>query len=1066
MATIDQGVFKAMEWRCIGPHRGGRSVAAVGDPDDPMTFYFGACNGGVWKTDDGGTYWENISDGFFKTSAVGAIAVADSDPNVIYAGMGEACIRNDVSSGDGVYKSTDKGKTWQHVGLADSRHIARVRIHPKDPDLVYVAALGHAWAPNEERGVLRSRDGGNNWERVLFVSDKAGAIDLSIDANNPRILYAATWEVYRNPWTISSGGPESRLYKSTDGGDTWTALTDNPGFPKGLKGRIGVAVSPARSDRVWAIVEAEEGGLYRSDDGGDSWELVNNTDGRGRPWYHTHVFAHPQDPETVWTMDSFFYMSTDGGRTFGQMPLPHGDHHDLWIDPRNPSRMIEANDGGATITFNGGGSWSTIYNQPTACFYHLAVDNQYPYRVYGTQQDNTAISVPSKSDKSAIPLSDCYMTGTSESGHIAVRPDNPNIVYSGAIGSSAGGGGNLLRSDHALGDHIEIITVWPEESWGWAPKDEKYRFHWTYPIVISPHDSDVLYCTGNLVFRSTNEGKSWESISPDLTRNDASKLEISGGPVTVQGVSGAETYCTIFAFTESPHEQGVFWAGSDDGLIHISRDGGENWENVTPPDVPEWTTVAFIEVSHHDAATAYVAAYRYKLDDYNPYLYKTRDYGRTWQKITSGIGAEDFTRVIREDPVRQGLLYAGTEFGLYVSFDDGESWQLLQLNLPVVPLYDLAVKGDELVACTHGRSFWILDDVTPLRQANEQMAQSPAYLFKPKNTHQDVDPPVFAPPPGVPGKRNYQTDAGGGTAFYIRRRADGSSYRSHIDAGDNPTRGVIVSYFLKEEPEGEVTLTFADASGQEIRSFTSAKGEQAPSTDESQQKAMEQYVPVERGMNKFIWDMRYTAPKALPRDATMGGFRGPDQGPEAPPGTYQVWLTVSGQIYNQSFEILKDPRISASQEELEDRFNTLMQIRDKLSETNDAILRVRSIYQQVEEWEKRGEGRSDAIAEAAQTLRGKLSPIEAELIQTRIKTKADFMRYPSQLNAKLRAVSSVVTSSTGTPTEQSVDAFGEFSGRVDVHLERLQEVIDKDLEEFGNLVLELEVPSIIPMSSA
>ena len=1063
MATIDQSVFRAMEWRCIGPHRGGRTVAAAGDPDDPMTFYFGACNGGVWKTDDGGAYWENISDGFFETSAVGAIAVADSDPNVIYAGMGEACIRNDVSSGDGVYKSTDKGKTWRHVGLSDSRHIARVRIHPSNPDLVYVAALGHAWAPNEERGVFRSSDGGESWESVLFVSDKAGAIDLSIDPTNPRILYAAIWEVFRNPWTISSGGPDSGLYKSTDGGDTWTELSDNPGFPKGLKGRIGVAVSPAKPDRIWAIVEAGEGGLYRSDDGGDSWELVNDTDGRGRPWYHTHVFAHPQDPETVWVMDSFFYVSTDGGRTFGQTPMPHGDHHDLWIDPRNPRRMIEANDGGATVTFNGGVSWSSIYNQPTACFYHLAVDNQYPYRVYGTQQDSSAISVPSKSDDSAIPLSACYMTGTSESGHIAVRPDNANVVYSGAIGSSAGGGGNLLRSDHAIGDHIEIITVWPEESWGWAPKDQKYRFHWTYPILISPHDPDVLYCTGNLVFRSTNEGKSWESISPDLTRNDPTKLEISGGPVTVQGVSGAETYCTIFAFTESPHERGVFWAGSDDGLIHISRDGGASWEDVTPPDLPEWTTVAFIEVSHHDPATAYVAAYRYKLDDYSPYLYKTGDYGNTWREITGGIGPEDFTRVIREDPVRPGLLYAGTEFGLYVSFDDGEAWQKLQFNLPVAPLYDLAVKGDELVACTHGRSFWILDDVTPLRQANERIAESSAHLFRPKDTHQDVEPPLFAPLPPISGAKNYQVDAHGGTAFYARHRADGSQYRSHVDAGDNPPRGVSVFYYLREEPEGEVTLTFADASGREIASYTS--GEE-PSDDRRSGPGAGtgQRVPVAQGMNRFVWDMRYPGPKKLDNDPSLNVFYASDQGPEAPPGAYQVWLAVGDQVHDQSFEILKDPRVSVSQDELEDRFNTLIEIRDSLSEANDGILRIRSIYTQMEEWEKRAEGRTEAVAEAAGNLREKLTAIETELIQTRIKSRADFMRYPSRLNAKLRAVSSVVTSAIGTPTEQSVEAYGEFSGRVDAHLERLREVIDSDVDEFGDLVSELDLPPIVPES--
>jgi photosystem II stability/assembly factor-like uncharacterized protein len=1056
--ALDSALLQPLEWRCIGPHRGGRVVAVAGDPANPMTFYFGACNGGVWKTTDGGTYWENVSDGFFKTAAVGAIAVAASDPNVLYAGMGEACIRNDVSSGDGVYKSTDGGKTWQHMGLADSRHIGRVRVHPKDPDVVYVAALGHAWAPNEERGVFRSRDGGQIWEKVLYRSNKAGAVDLSMDPNNPRILYAAMWEAYRLPWSISSGGPDSSLYKSTDGGNTWTELTNHPGMPQGLKGRIGVAVSPAQPERVWAMVEAEQGGLYRSDDGGATWELVNDTDGRGRPWYHTHVFADPQNPETVWVMDGDLFKSVDGGRTFREVPAPHGDHHDLWIDPGNPQRMINGNDGGATVTFNGGRSWSTIYNQPTACFYHLAVDNQYPYRVCGTQQDNSAISVPSRSTKGYIPLSDCYMTGTSESGHIAVRPDNPNIVYSGAIGSSPGGGGNLLRSDHASGDSFEIITVWPEETWGWAPSDEKYRFHWTYPIVISPHNPNVLYVTGNLVFRSTNEGRSWEAISPDLTRNDPTRLEISGGPITVQGVSGAETYCTIFAFVESPHERGVFWAGSDDGLIHLSRDGGQTWENVTPPDLPEWATVALIEVSPHDPATSYVAAYRYKLDDYRPYLYKTNDYGKTWRTIASGIPEDDFTRVIREDPMRRGLLYAGTETGLYISFDDGVSWQRFRSNLPVVPIYDLAIKNDDLVVATHGRSFWILDDITPLRQLTPDVSEAPTHLFKPGRTYQDVTSLTFAVR-AVPGVKNYQTGAGGGVAFYEKRRPDGSTYRSYQDAGDNPTRGVLVSYLLKEQPQGEVTLTFLDASGQEIRSFTRKKeGEET-----KREGVPKQQVPVEPGMNRFIWDMRYPAPTQLEDDPTIGAFRGPDQGPEAPPGPYQVRLTVNGQAYTETFEIAKDPRVAATREDLDERFALLIQIRDKLSETNEALLRLRSIRQQVEEWGKRADDRK-AVAEAAQGLKEKLSAVEEELIQTRAKTRSDFLRYPAKLNAKIRALASVPASVLGTPTQQSYDVFQDLSARLNVQVKQLEGLIATEVAAFNEIVRQAGVPAVGPIA--
>ena len=532
-SKIDASVLNTLEWRCIGPHRGGRVVAVVGDPIDPMVFYFGACAGGVWKTTDGGTYWENVSDGFFNTAAVGAIAVAESDSNVIYAGTGESCIRGNVSHGDGVYRSTDGGKTWAHLGLEDTRHIGRIRVHPQNADTVYVAALGHAFGPNRQRGVFRSYDGGKSWDRVLFRSENAGAIDLSMDPNNPRILYAAIWEARRTPWSLTSGGPDSSLYKSTDGGDTWTELTHSPGMPQGIKGRIGVAVSPARPDRVWALIEAEDGALLRSDDGGATWERVSEDRAlMQRPWYYHHVFANPQDPETVWVLNFKVWKSDDGGRNFTDMPMPHGDHHDLWIDPRNPQRMIEGNDGGACVSFNGGATWSTIYNQPTAQFYHLTTDTRFPYRVYGTQQDNTAITVPSRSYKGAIVWKDSYEVGSSESGHIAVRPDNPNVVYSGAIGSAPGGGGVLLRYDHGT-DQVRIITVWPELYYGgWGAKDLKHRFQWTYPIVISPHDPNVLYVAGNRVFRSTNEGTSWEAISPDLTRNDVTKQEASGGPIT------------------------------------------------------------------------------------------------------------------------------------------------------------------------------------------------------------------------------------------------------------------------------------------------------------------------------------------------------------------------------------------------------------------------------------------------------------------------------------------------------------------------------------------------------
>ncbi len=615
---VNPALLASLEWRSIGPYRGGRSVAVAGDPTNPLVFYFGSTGGGVWKTTDGGVYWENISDGFFKRASVGAIAVAPSDPNVIYVGMGESTIRGNVSHGDGVYKSTDGGKTWTHLGLADTRQIGKVRIHPQSPDLVYVAALGHAHGPNNERGIYRSHDGGKTWEQILFRSEDVGAHDLAMDPHNPRILYAAFWRARRVPYALQSGGEGCGLFKSSDGGDTWTEITRKPGLPTGPVGKIGVTVSGARADRVWAIIEAEDGAVFRSDDGGETWQrLCEERELRKRPWYYQHIHADPQDLETVWVLNVRCYKSIDGGRTFARVAVQHGDTHDLWIDPHNPQRMILGDDGGAAVTLNGGESWSSLYNQPTCEFYHVTTDNQVPYRVYGAQQDNSTITVPSRSRLSAITQADYYEIGGGESGYIAVRPDDPNIVYAGNYL------GYLTRYDHRTGQAREI-TVWPEYGSGWAAKDVKYRFQWTFPILLSPHDPNVLYATGNHAFRSTDEGSSWEEISPDLTRNDKSTMELSGGPITKDSV-GTEFYGTIFAFVESPLVRGLLWAGSDDGLIHISRDNGETWENVTPKELPEWALISIIEPSPHDAATAYVAATRYKLDLQDAKLWQDLD---------------------------------------------------------------------------------------------------------------------------------------------------------------------------------------------------------------------------------------------------------------------------------------------------------------------------------------------------------------------------------------------------------------------------------------------------------
>lgn len=1042
--------LSSFEWRSIGPHRGGRVVAVAGDPSDSQVFYFGACGGGVWKTYDGGIYWENVSDKFFKTASVGAIAVSESDPNVVYAGMGESCIRGNVSYGDGVYKSMDRGKTWVNIGLKDTRHIARIRIHPQDPNLVYIAALGHAFGANAERGVFRSKDGGSSWERILYHNDKTGAIDLSMDPNNPRTMYASLWETLRTPWTFTSGGPHSGIFKSTNGGDSWSEITNNPGLPKGLKGRIGVAVSPAQTDRVWAIVEAKTGGLFRSDDGGHNWEMVSGDPNLvQRPWYYSHVFADPINRENVYVLNLKAWKSTDGGYTFRQLTTPHGDNHDLWIDPTTPGRMIEGNDGGACISFNGGNSWSTIYNQPTSQFYHLTTDNQFPYRVYATQQDNTAISSPSRSTKGAITWSDCYTVGSSESGHIAVRPDNSNIVYSGAIGSSPGGGDSLLRYDHRT-NQSRIISVWPEIAWGSGVKDHKYRFQWTYPILISHHDPNILYVAANMIFRSKDEGSNWEAISPDLTRGDVSKMEASGGPITIDATS-VEHYGTIFSLAQSFHKADVFWAGSDDGLVHISMDGGSNWDNVTPKDMPEWTRIDMIEPSRHDHAKAYMAATRYKMDDPRPFLYVTTDYGETWKKITEGIPNDDFTRVIREDSTRPGLLYAGTETGVYISFNDGKNWVSLQLNLPAVPISDMVVKDNDLVIATNGRSFWILDDLTVLRQFDEEIMDNPTHLFQPVDTYR-IPPPVTAGKETGPGK-NYDLGLGIAATYYETQTSTGETIRTLLDSGTNPPNGVIITYHIKKRAETEARLTFVDSSGQTIKSFSSKSTENKHYSDK--------LIQTEPGMNRFVWNMHYPDPnKVNGTDIAQNSL----QGPLAPPGHYQVNLSIGKESQTQTFRLLKDPRVIASQKDLKTQFDLLVRITDKVTETHNAINRLRNVRKQMDEWisKARSSLSINQLSQSAESVNAKLSSIEEELIQTKERGKElDRIALPSKLNAKLAELTSVVSSADSAPTVQSYDVFNLLSSQADSLIKRLQDVIDNDVADFIGILHKLEIPEIV-----
>ena len=1055
LSGIDASLLHALEWRLIGPHRGGRVVAVAGDPTDAQVFYFGSTGGGVWKTSDGGLSWENISDGFFKRASVGALAVAPSDPNVIYVGMGETTIRSNVSHGDGVYKSTDRGKTWSHLGLAETQQIAKIRIHPHNPDLVYVAAFGHVYGPNNERGIYRSLDGGQHWQQVLFRSPKAGAIDLVIDPHNPRILYAAFWEAQRFPHTLISGGEGSGIFKSTDGGDSWTEITRNPGLPTGLLGKIGITVSPAQPNRVWALIEAEDGALFRSDDGGATWSRLSEEGGlRHRAWYYMHIYAHPQNADTLWVLNVQAWKSIDGGRTFFDVPTPHADNHDLWVDPQNPQRMIESNDGGACVSFNGGASWSTQYNQPTAEFYHVTTDTQVPYRVYGSQQDNTSISLPSRSALAGITQIDWYDVGGGESGYIAVRPDNPNIVYAGNYQ------GYLTRYDHRT-QQSHNIAVWPELASGWGAKDQKYRFQWTCPILLSPHDPNILYTTGNYVFRSTDEGKSWQILSPDLTRDDPTTLEPSGGPITKDN-TGAEYYGTIFAFAESPLARGLFWAGSDDGLIHISRDNGTTWQNITPAALPEWSLISIIEPSPHDPATAYVAATCYKRDDFNPYLFKTNDYGATWTKITDGIPSTAFTRVIREDPLRQGLLFAGTETGLYISFDAGEHWQSWQLNLPIVPIHDLVIKDEDLVVATHGRSFWILDDITPLRQMSEEIQNRSVHLFTPRPTVRYMTVGGFSQVPTA-GKYYRKTGVTTITATRIQK-ADGETVDINLDAGQNPPDGVIVTYYLKQKPSEEVKLVFLDAQGNEIRTFSSIEqqakqGSSTKASNSNNKDKKERRVPVEAGTNRFVWDMRY------PGASKVDGFAGGDMallGPVVAPGRYQVRLVVGEEQQSASFEIRKDQRVTATQEDLEAQLALRLRIRDKLSETHDAITRLRDLRQQVEALVRRvhEQEAEQAIAQMGKSIVEQFSSIEEELIQVKAKVRQDTLNHPAKLNVKLAALGGVVASADAAPTQQMYALFDDLSARVDTQLQRLQEVIERDVQAFNRLVREAGVPAI------
>ncbi|KAB2877823.1 glycosyl hydrolase [bacterium] len=1025
--VYDVSLFKSMQWRNIGPFRGGRSIAVAGHADQPYTFYFGATGGGIWKTDDGGITWSNVSDGFLKSSSVGAIEVAASDPNVIYVGTGESCIRGNISPGDGIYKSQDAGKTWSHVGLKETQFIGKIAVHPKNPDVVYVAAMGQVFGQNKERGIYRSLDGGITWKNVLFKDDKTGAVDMQIDPNNPRVLYAALWEAYRNPWSMSSGGPGSGLYKSTDGGDTWTELTKNPGMPKGIVGKIGIAVSPAQVDRVWAVVESERGGVFRSDDGGATWMRTNEERNlRQRAWYYSHIYADPKNSETVYVLNVQFFKSMDGGKTFKSMPSQHGDHHDLWINPHDQNNLIIADDGGAVVSYNGGKSW-TDQDIATAQFYHVTVDNQFPYHVYGAQQDNSTIDIVSRTNSWGIDFTDWHPVAGGESGYIAVHPEKPHITFGGSYG------GYLTKYNH-LTKQEQNISVWPDSPIGSGTLGSKYRFQWTYPVIISQHDQNTLYVTAQNVLRSTDEGVSWNVISPDLTRNDTNKQKASGGPITKDNTS-VEFYNTIFTLAESPKEKGLFWTGSDDGLVHIRRDEKFDWKNITPKDLPEWALVSMIEASPFDAGTAYLAATRYKLNDFQPYLFKTNDFGKTWKKITNGIPSGAYTRVIREDPNRNGLLYAGTETGIYISFNAGESWQSLQLNLPVTPIHDIAVQARDmdLVVATHGRSFWILDDLSPLHQLSDAIAKSDKHLYKPRFAY----------------------------------RKEGFQYlRPGLALGQNPPNGVLVNYYFQEKPKDEITLDFMDETGKTIITYSSIKdkrGKAIKPSEEFYEKPKETrmgVVPSDTGMNRFVWDMRYPDAEEVPGAIFWDGSIA---GPKMLPGTYRVRLTCGAFTQTESFEIKKDPRVDASEEDLVLQLDLLLKINSKLTETHKTINSIREIQKQINEFS--GKIKDTIIVrqikEFAKPLLDSLTFVENELIQTKIKSNQDVLNYPMKLNNKLASLASAVASADSKPTNQSYDVFDFLSTQIDKQLSIWMRLREIELPKFNSYIKSLDIQAVI-----
>jgi photosystem II stability/assembly factor-like uncharacterized protein len=1024
-AKPEEKPFKGMKYRLIGPFRGGRSLTAAGIPGDPTTYYFGATGGGVWKSTDGAMTWTSVFDKE-GTSAIGSLAVSNSNHNILYVGTGEACIRGNISHGDGVYKSLDGGKSWKNTGLKDSRAIGKVIINPTNPDIAFVAALGHPYGPNTERGIFRTMDGGKTWEKVLYKDENTGGIDVAFDPHNPNILFGALWQARRTSWSMDSGGPGSGLYRSNDGGTTWKRLEEH-GLPKGPYGKIGVAVG-ANSDRVYALIEAHnpDGGLYRSDDGGETWQLVNPRHSLWqRPWYYMHVIADPRDENVLYIMDVDAYRSTDGGHLFNKVRVPHGDNHGLWIDPQDTRRMIASNDGGVTVTLDGGKTWTTQDNQPTAQFYHVITDGATPYRVYGPQQDSGTVGIASRSDSGSISYSDWYDVGGGEAGYIAPYPPDPNIVY------AADYQGNITRYDRHTGQ-VKAITEQPELSDAYGAANLEHRFQWTAPVMISPHDPNTLYHGGEVLFKTTDGGVHWQAISPDLTRNDKSKQKVSGGDITLDD-SGTEYYDTIFALVESPMTKGLLWVGTDDGLIQLTKDEGKTWTNITPKDMPEWSRISQIDASVFDASTAYVAVDRHQFDDLHPYIYKTNDFGKTWTKLGQGIPDNAFVRVVREDPKKRGLLYAGTEIGVFVSFNDGANWRPLKLNLPTTPVHDLTIKDNDLVVATHGRAFWILDDVSPLRQFTDAISGKDAFLYTP------------------------------GDAYRIQAGASGEK-RPSKRTGQNAPAGAVIYYFLKDAPKKDVEakIEILDASGKVVRKYSSAETDPLEEPLEPDDKKPEKQVKPEEGLNRFVWDLRYEGARNVP-GYYLWEYGSGARGPVAVPGHYQARLTVGGQSQTVGFDLKLDPRVNVSQADLEAQFNLLLQTRDELSQVYDTVNQVQDVRAQLAGLKRRlpQNAASKNIAVAADDLEKKLVALREALVNLEIDANEDSLAYPPQLDAKLAYLAMDVSTADSAPTEAEFKQFEKLKRQSGELIARWDDLQRRDLAAFQKLTAEGSLSTVV-----